>query len=659
MKVVLVALPWSALHRPSAALGALAPYLRRECPGAVVECRFAYMNTARRIGQAFYEFLSELAHDAGELLYAALYYPERRAAVKDYMSKLLAERKSGLDDKLFIDRSIFGRVTSWEQVFEQVLTLLERQIDELAAEVAKNFDVVGMTTCFGQLYGNLLLSKKAKALSPSLKTVLGGSTVSGSVGPSLMGEYPFVDFIVQGEGELPLAAIVRSVQHGQAVADDLKGILTRTNYAANAFGVDLWEVPNMDALPLPDFHGYSEVADELGLAWFVSVEGSRGCWWDRGKRTGNVKATCYFCNLNVQWNGYREKSIARLADEVKQLSDEYENSSVFFLDNIIRTQGVDELGKALLSHGKEYVTFYELRANLSPYELLCMEEAGLRFVQYGIESLSTSYLKRIGKGTTTIQNLQAMKSCQELGIWNNANLIIHFPGSLESEVREQCEVILNYALAYQPMRTATFHLGLGSTVDYLASEFGATNITNALFWKVGLPDDVFKRLVLFDRSCDYPKVDWTPLKQAIEQWRKVWGRALGTQMRQVLFYVDGGNHLRIGDSRSGKLRTTLLEGLEREIYLECMEIKSLNALIATFGEARAGELRAFLDLAVAAKLMFEEGGKYLSLAPAFTRDAAAKRIRAAHERSLEKKPARKAARPEAAVKEELVRLPVV
>ena len=61
------------------------------------------------------------------------------------------------------------------------------------------------------------------------------------------------------------------------------------------------------------------------------------------------------------------------------------------------------MGKALAAHGKDYVLFYELRANLSPYELLCMEEGGLRYVQFGIESLSSSYLKRIGKGTTTIQ----------------------------------------------------------------------------------------------------------------------------------------------------------------------------------------------------------------------------------------------------------------
>lgn len=659
MKVALVALPWAALHRPSAALAALAPYLRRECPGSVVECRYAYMETGRRIGQAFYEFLSGVAHDGGELLYACLYYPERRGSVKAYLSAMLVDRKHSLDDKLFIDRAIFGKVSTWDQVLERVLVILEQGLDELARDLAQSFDVVGMTTCFGQLYGNLLLCKKAKALKPSLQTILGGSTVSGSVGPSLMGEYPFVDYMIQGEGELPMAAIVRSLQHGHKVAGDLKGILTRDNFAANPRGVELWEVPNMDELPLPDFRGYAEVADALGLAWFVPIEGSRGCWWDRGKRTGNVRATCFFCNLNVQWNGYREKSVERLVSEVGELSDKYQNSSVFFLDNIIRTQGADEMGKALAAHGKDYVLFYELRANLSPYELLCMEEGGLRYVQFGIESLSSSYLKRIGKGTTTIQNLQAMKTCQELGLMNNANLITHFPGSLDAEVRENCEVIMNYAIAYQPLQSVPFQLGLGSTVDYLPAEFGATNITNASFWKVALPLDVFNRLILFDRSCDYAKVDWSPLKSAIELWRKAYGRALGSHTRHVVSYVDGGTYLRIADARSGKVKITLLQGLERQLYLECMEIKSFKSLLATFSgetEEGASKVSAALDRAVAAKLMYQEGDKYLSLAPAFTRAAAARRIRDAHERGLKAKGERKQPRPEPAPKKELTRL---
>jgi radical SAM superfamily enzyme YgiQ (UPF0313 family) len=55
-------------------------------------------------------------------------------------------------------------------------------------------------------------------------------------------------------------------------------------------------------------------------------------------------------------------------------------------------------------------------------------EAGCSTVTLGIEGLSTRYLKRLGKGTSTIQNLQALKTCFELEIANQSNLLTGFPG---------------------------------------------------------------------------------------------------------------------------------------------------------------------------------------------------------------------------------------
>ena len=42
-------------------------------------------------------------------------------------------------------------------------------------------------------------------------------------------------------------------------------------------------------------------------------------------------------------------------------------------------------------------------------------------MQFGIEGLSSAFLRRIGTGTTVLQNLEVMKTCQELEIDNLAN----------------------------------------------------------------------------------------------------------------------------------------------------------------------------------------------------------------------------------------------
>jgi radical SAM superfamily enzyme YgiQ (UPF0313 family) len=122
----------------------------------------------------------------------------------------------------------------------------------------------------------------------------------------------------------------------------------------------------------------------------------------------------------------------------------------------------------------------------------------LRKTQFGIEGLSTAFLRRIGKGTTVIQNLQAMRVCTELGIDNDANLIVDFPGSTPAEVAETARTILDYALGFSPLNVTRFHLGVDSTVDTLRAEFGLRNVRNKDLYRVGMPEDVWARLQLLD-----------------------------------------------------------------------------------------------------------------------------------------------------------------
>jgi hypothetical protein len=391
----------------------------------------------------------------------------------------------------------------------------------------------------------------------------------------------------------------------------------------------------MDALPIPDFAPYVELAQRYALDWRLPIEGSRGCWWDRTRRHGNPKATCYFCNLNVQWGGYRQKSVPRLVDEVKQLTERHANPQIYVLDNIIRAEGIEELAAGLAGLGKDLEFFYEMRANVSPYQLLLLWEAGLRGIQVGVEGLSTAYLKRIGKGTATIQNLQIMKTCAELGISNaGANLITWFPGSTRAEVEETVETIRRYALALEPCNVARFALGVDSTVDKLRAELGVTNVRNSDWLRTGLPEELWRRMSLLDLSYDDAggTADWTPVVEACAAWRRLWNAG----PRPLLVYHDGGTFMRILDRRagdSGPQPIHLLPARARDLYVHCLEIRSFDALAERFAaggdEARA-KLRAFLSRMVAAGLMFTESDKYLALALAPSPQAAARRLRAAH-----------------------------
>jgi ribosomal peptide maturation radical SAM protein 1 len=638
MRVALVAMPWSRRDRPSGAIGALAAYLRRERPKVDLVCRSEYVELARRIGYAFYDDAADHAYEMGELLYTPLLYPEKQTDLRRYFEEWAPEHLSPTS-------GMHQGSVDWGGTFDRVVKALRVHVEVVADEIVAGHDVVGLTTSFGQLFANLALCEAIKRRAPRVLTFLGGSTVSARVGPSVLSEYPFVDFIVQGEGELPLIALVDAVSSGDPEsAASNPGILSRNRAAQHPNGVALSEVPRMDELPFPDYDEYVERAEELGIDWWLPVEGSRGCWWDRTKRTGDPMKTCHFCNLNVQWGGYREKSIPRLVGELDALSERYQELKIYTLDNIIRSKGVVDLAEALSALGKDFWIFYEMRANVQPLELVALWEAGLRAVQFGIEGLSTSFLRRINKGTTLLQNLSVMRTCAELGIYNGANLIVDYPGSTAEEVSETCDAIASYALSFEPLRTSRFNLGVDSTMDALRERFGVVDVRNRDSYRHALPDEVYHRLHLFDLSFSFarPMADWSPVKEACKRWASLHERPPGPQDRGravcLLQYRDGGSFIVIEDARFGDFRSGTFTGFQRDLYLYCLEIRTREQMGRRFaGRASTADIDDALAQFVEHKIAACEDDRYLALAVAVSPQLAARRIRAA---AAEREPGR-------------------
>jgi radical SAM superfamily enzyme YgiQ (UPF0313 family) len=75
--------------------------------------------------------------------------------------------------------------------------------------------------------------------------------------------------------------------------------------------------------------------------------------------------------------------------------------------------------------------FYEVKVDLSKEDLGTLSDARVKRIQPGIESLATSTLKLMRKGTTAHQKVQFLKHCALHGIERSWNLLIGFPGEQE------------------------------------------------------------------------------------------------------------------------------------------------------------------------------------------------------------------------------------
>ncbi|HQR45416.1 MAG TPA: RiPP maturation radical SAM C-methyltransferase [Thermoanaerobaculia bacterium] len=621
MRLALVSMPFLRAYGPSPALGALSAYLREHAPGVRTTCHPAYLTLWERLGRERYDAVSETGA-AGELLYAAALHPERRPSQRRTWEDAVAEWLRSAPDPG--RAQALGRSPEERRArFEDLLAEISRHAAELASALAKTCDVVGISAVADQTFASVLLAREIKRLDAGVRTILGGHLVAGEMGASLLQVYDCIDYVIQGEGEAPLVALLSHLGRGGGADEELPATLTRRTAPAHPMGREPFEVADVSCLPDPDLTHFEGFARAHGLQWWLPVESARGCWWDRTRATGDCTQRCLFCRF-ARSVTYRSKPVEHVAREVGRLVEIHRNPRVTFLDASMRAAGVAAFAAAL-PRGPRYAC--SLRANARPREILALREAGFESVHCGLEGLSTSYLTRLHKGTTAIQNLQIMRSCHELDLPFTASLLLGFPGSTEAEVAETVSVIERFARAYPPPGFVNeFDLERESPVYLVREKYGIRNVRSSDRLRDVLPEDVWSRLALVDLSWDYDETgrpaDWTPVREALRRWAERYAN-LGDK---ALTYTDAGGFLEISDRRHEDFRFVTLERVARELYLHCIEIRTLEAIERHFaGRSTGRQVARILDQLVEWGFTYREGDQFLSLAVALNARIAARR----------------------------------
>ncbi len=614
-RIALVSTPWPLYNRPSIQLGTLKAYLRSIYPDIQVTAHHVYLILAESIGYRLYHEISKRTWLA-ETVYAALLYPERFQQIEKLFNQESGRNSAFKTDGL---KSITARVKKISDNF----------IDSLNWS---DFLLAGFSVSLCQLASALYFIRHIKEKFPKLIIIIGGSTFSGLPTGNFFKLFPEVDAVINGEGELPFSQLIDCLIKLPSLSDvpPIKGLSLPGGAKSLDKPIDFQQMTSLGSLPPPDYEDYFNLLKSFDSQNIflptLPVETSRGCWWRRTGTTGKATAKmpgraagCAFCNLNLQWEGYRAKEPLQMVDEINHLTNRHQTLSVSMVDNVLPRNISTEVFAKLDRLKKDLRLFSEIRAATSWAELKVMAKAGMQEVQIGIEALSTPLLKRLHKGTTTIQNLEIMKNCEALGIENISNLILYFPGSNEQDVAETLRT-LEFVLPFRPLKTVTFWLGLDSPVWQDPESYGIKAVFNHPHWSRLFPHEIFQSLEFMiqayrgDRG--YQKKIWQPVKKKMAIWHKIYTELhKGPVHPPFLSLRDGGDFLII---RQGRLNAELLNhrltGTSRLIYLFCGHHRSLKKIRDRFPTFSEDKIVAFLELMVAKKLMFEESDQYLSLA---------------------------------------------
>jgi len=599
-RLALVSMPWPLANRPSIQLATLKSYLTRHAPDVEVECRHPYLDVANILGIKTYNHLAERTWVA-EAVYAYLVNPDKRREIRALWQREAGEKRALPGDLEELARSIANL----------------HEINQLKHPWS-SYDLVGFSISLSQLSSSLYLIWKIRGLYPKCRFVVGGSHCSGDLGRSLLTHIPEIDFVVSGEGELPLLDLIRRLRRGSLEGDtECPGFLWRDS-RGEIRGGGIRQLSDLRALPTPDYDDYfRELRQQSTMGTLVPalpVEASRGCWWHRA-RPGAGGRACRFCNLNLQWEGYRRKDPRQVAGEMETLASRHGSLRFFFVDNILNPPTTEKMFQRIAAGGRSFEIFTEVRASVTRRQLLAMRRAGVTQVQIGVESLSSRLLKKLNKGTTVIQNIEVMKHCEELGIRHHSNLILGFPGSDGDDVAQTLEN-LAFVMPYQPLRKVRFWLGQNSPVALHPERFGIRKVANHPNYDVLLPGSLGTSLCLMIKTYvgDRRRQQeiWRPVARAVAEWQHFHRRP---RREPLLSFRDGGDFLlirkRLGDSEPETYR---LRGASRGIYRFCEERRTLGEIHSQFPRFSPDRLQAFVSDLVRMRLMFQEGDQVLSLA---------------------------------------------
>jgi ribosomal peptide maturation radical SAM protein 1 len=588
-KLLLMSMPFSTLDAPSIQLGTLSGYLRNK--GIPVDVHHAYLRCAEILDPLLYRVISYSMRD--EIFYPYFLYPANfqryRYLITNYFNTLVKYRPISLE-------TVLDRLHSFN---EELLTKYD----------FSQYSLIGFSVTYDQLKSSLFLSRQIKQRYPDIPIVFGGAYCNGDLGISLLKTFSEIDFIVSGEGEETLTTLFNNLATKQFAA--IKGLGWRDNGSVKFNGSP--DTLHLDSLPIPDFEDYFHELDTCSLNFknsikyhlFIPVEGSRGCWWNR----------CTFCNLNSQYSGYREKSVARVIEEVKKQVNKYQCHSISFVDNIQRIKNIGNLMSGLKELNQDLNMFLEIRpGHLKKQDYRLMRDAGVTTVQIGIEAFGNKYLKKMNKGVTNIENLAAIKYCQEFGILTIYNLIINYPNEDQCDLDEASENIKFLKSYIPPWAVNSLGIYHGSPVYRNPQDFNIRElkIPDHALWR--FPQEIWQTLISFcyDYTCISDgkdrRLSW---QEVLRTWQQT-GR--DRIHRPLLYYQDTGEFLTITDQLSENSCKRILKGVERELYLFCDSIQTRSAVIKRFPDSSPDYLEGILGKWIAKRWMFREEDKFLSLA---------------------------------------------
>jgi ribosomal peptide maturation radical SAM protein 1 len=606
--VALVTMPFGHAKYPSIQLGTLAEVLKRHGIGA--KCHYLNLSFAAQIGFPLYDLLCEQQLLIGEWLFSRLLFqgnPKRSQYINTF--KPLCD---GIAKATGTSIAYLREIE--EKIAPRFLTWASTAIDW------GQYAVIGFTSMFHQNVASVTLAKLIKELYPQVRIVFGGANYDGEMGREYFLAFPWIDYAVPGEGEVPFPALVKQILAGETACVPAGVMARRENtlqyepHAALFAEFEQTGPPDYDDY----FHQLRAVNPSAGTDFsrILLYESARGCWWGE-------KHHCTFCGLNAQSMKFRAKKPAQVLEELRYLSSRYNATRFRLVDNIIDMSYIDAVFGKLAEERCDLEFFIETKSNLTKRQIQTLARGGTKVMQPGIESLSAATLREMDKGVSPLQNLVCLKWSSYYNVHVSWNILLGFPGETDDDYRRQIALIPS--LAHLPPPESVGRLWLERFSPYFThpDRYGIRITGPGVAYEYVYDSsrmDLAK--TAYDFEYDVQRRVDPALVQQLTTLTDQWKRRHGSADKPFLYYVKGMGFVTVYDGRGEGAPVRKRHEHPAAFIIEfCNEApKSMELILQELsnrpecGHPSPEALQQTLAELVAGRVLYEEKGKYFTLA---------------------------------------------
>ena len=277
-------------------------------------------------------------------------------------------------------------------------------------------------------YTVLRVAALAKEIDKDIKVIVGA--FHPTFCPDEVMRAPNIDFLVLGEGEIPLLSLMKELKKDAPQFQNVPGISYRDKDGSVKTNPPAPPIQNLDELPFPA----RDLVLDCNYKFYTlhSMISARGCPY-----------TCSFCADRRLWGGkVRRRSVPSVVKEMKMMQAKYQPTAIEIVDGTFTfdrkyTQAFCE---ALIGEGLKVNWRCTGRYdNLDKDILKLMKKAGCSALYLGLESGSDKMLEAIDKKFKVADIVNVNKMVRDAGILLQVSVIMGLP----DETREDIEATLD------------------------------------------------------------------------------------------------------------------------------------------------------------------------------------------------------------------------